>query len=309
MRPDIYICSKPLQYFNVRNMDSLSVPARRILVFLGTFIDAEAFVRKVRAYDTSWNDILYFENYFQLDRYLFFHPANRLFVECDASFMYGIFSKLGRFREMYMFEEGFGSYRRDRFDQSTGLKAWINRRTGVGRHIGFSSFLSGQYLYLPDLYRRQFPGYTKELRPFSKPFLVRLSEELPLFLKYSTGYEDLLHIKGKRIGIYLTNHKINASILEALEKERDKFDYLYVKPHPHIRVENESSLHGLRVIRTNLMVEFVLSLLLDNGNQLTVYHENSTSVIWFQNHVVCKNWGKPFEEYDIVASYIRERGL
>ena len=46
---------------------------------------------------------------------------------------------------MYMFEEGFGSYRRDRFDNSKGLKNIINKLTGVGDHIGFQSFLQGSF--------------------------------------------------------------------------------------------------------------------------------------------------------------------
>ena len=125
-----------------------------------------------------------------MDLYLFFHPVNTLFVEVDASFVYGIFFKLSRFKRMYMFEEGFGSYRRDRFDNSKGLKNIINKLTGVGDHIGFSKFLTGQFLYLPDLYRSQFPGYSKSLKSFQKPFVKRLREELPLFLNFSTGYEE-----------------------------------------------------------------------------------------------------------------------
>lgn len=309
MDTDAYICSKPLQYFNVRNIENDSASSRKVLIILGYFRDAELFYRQVKKLDDTWDDIIYFKDLFHLDLYLFFHPVNTLFVEVDASFVYGIFFKLSRFKRMYMFEEGFGSYRRDRFDDSTGLKKTINKLTGVGDHIGFSDFLTGQYLYLPDLYRLQFPGYSKILKSFHKPFVQRLREEFPLFLNFSTGYEELLSIKNKSIGIYLTNHRINKEILQALDNEREHFDYVYVKLHPHIKETVDLHPYGIQIMRSNMMVEFLILMLLDNGNKLSVFHENSTSVIWFQNSIVNKNMGQPFKEYDIVASYISSKGL
>lgn len=305
MDTDIYVCSKPLQYFNIRNIGWNPGEARRVLALLGFFVNASDFYDKVKALDTTWDEVLYFETQYAFDCYLFTHPARKLFVEVDKSFVYGIFSKLRRFREMYVFEEGFGSYRRDRFDDARGLKRLINRLTGVGKHVGFSTFLTGQYLYLPDLYRRQFPGYSKALFRFEKPFLSHLQDELPYFLKLSGGCEEFLSIKNKRIAIYLTSHLVNEQILQQMKKEQGEFDLVYVKPHPHIRDLRTFEPYGLSIIRSNIMLEFLLVLLLANDNQLTLYHENSTAVIWFQNEVECRNMGKPFEEYDIVSEYIR----
>lgn len=309
MDADIYVCSKPLQYFNLRNCNYKSDSARKILVFIGKFVDAKSFFAQVKDNDDTWDDVLYFDDLFHWDLYLFTHPVNTLFVECDASFIYGLYSMLRRFKRMYMFEEGFGSYRRDRFDDSKGLKKMINKLTGVGNHIGFSDFLTGQYLYLPDLYKLQFPGYSKALIPFEKKFVERLKEELPLFLRFSVGYEEFLSIKGKAVAIYLTSHRINDNILKVLDEDKAKFDLVYIKLHPHITKSEDLCQDGLKVVQSNLMVEFLILMLLDNGNKLSIYHENSTSVIWFQNQVINKNMGQPFEEYDIVASYIRSRGL
>ena len=258
MDTDIYICSKPLQYFNVRNIGYGNASSKKVLIILGHFRDAELFFHQVKTFDDTWNDILYFKDLFHLDLYLFFHPVNTLFVEVDASFVYGIFFKLSRFKRMYMFEEGFGSYRRDRFDNSKGLKNIINKLTGVGDHIGFSKFLTGQFLYLPDLYRSQFPGYSKSLKSFQKPFVKRLREELPLFLNFSTGYEEFLSVKNKSVGIYLTNHQINVNILKALDKEKNDFDYVYVKLHPHIKKTEDLYQYGLKIVQSNIMVEFLI---------------------------------------------------
>ena len=189
------------------------------------------------------------------------------------------------------------------------MKKIINKLTGVGDHIGFSKFLTGQFLYLPDLYRSQFPGYSKSLKSFQKPFVKRLREELPLFLNFSTGYEEFLSIKNRSVGIYLTNHQINVDILKALDKEKNDFDYVYVKLHPHIKKTEDLYQYGLKIVQSNIMVEFLILILLDNGNKLSVFHENSTSVIWFQDRIINKNMGQPFEEYDIVASYIQSKEL
>ena len=168
----------------------------------------------------------------------------------------------------------------------------------------FQSFLRGSFLY-----RSQFPGYSKSLKSFQKPFVKRLREELPLFLNFSTGYEEFLSVKNKSVGIYLTNHQINVNILKALDKEKNDFDYVYVKLHPHIKKTEDLYQYGLKIVQSNIMVEFLILILLDNGNKLSVFHENSTSVIWFQDRIINKNMGQPFEEYDIVASYIQSKEL
>lgn len=309
MKRDIYICSKPLQYFNLRNIECTHSNRSRVLIIHGRFIQSRAFYLRVKELDKKWDKILFVRNWVQLYTYLFFHPAYTLFVENDKSFMYGLFHFMRRFRQLYVFEEGFGSYRTDRVDDSTGLKFWINRKTGVGEHVGFSSFLTGQFLYLPELYKKQFPGYSKPLYHFSTPFVERLFQELPSFLKLSDGYEDFLSLSNRKVAIYLTSHVINHTIVSSLVELKPDFDQIYVKPHPHLKDLDEFKQYNLPVIRSNIMVEFLLVLLLRNNNQLTVFHENSTSVIWLQNKITCINKGEPFAAYTIVADYIRENRL
>ena len=308
MSRDVYVCSKPLQYFNVRNIDYESTAREKVLVIIGFFRDAHSFFEKVKQLDDSWTEVLYFDSMFQFDRYLFTHPAETLFAEIDVSFIYGIFHKLSRFKRMYVFEEGFGAYR-NRMDDSKGLKRKINQWTGAGDHVGYAKFLTGQYLYKPDLYRQLYPDYAKELRSFRRPFMERLREELPMFLNFSTGHEEFLTLRGKSIGIYITNHEINEKILATLEAERERFDLIYVKLHPHIQETIALKDHPVKIIQSNIMVEFLFILLLDNGNKLTIFHESSTSIIWFQNLVENRNLGKPFEEYDGVAAYIQSETL
>lgn len=309
MKRDIYICSKPLQYFNIRNITFPSLSNERILIIYGCFIQAKDFYKRVKKIDTTWTNVVLVNSWSELYCFLFFHPAENLFVENDKSFIYGIFHSLRCFRRLYIFEEGFGSYRTDRIDNSKGLKYLINRKTGVGKHVGFSSFLTGQYLYLPELFKQQFPNYSKPIFQFSSSFVERLFEELSLFQQLSDGYDCFLDLKNRKIAIYLTNHVINPDILNSLMKEAKFFDAIYVKPHPHMKDLGEFEQYNLPIIRSNIMVEFLLVLLLKNKNQLTVFHENSTSVIWFQNRIECVNKGEQFAAYNIVADYIKGNKL
>lgn len=307
MKREIYVASKPLQYFNIRNIVDKEQDSHKTLILLGTFIDSEAFARSVKAYDTVWDEVVFITRKAQEYAYLLSHPCDALYVELDASFILGLLSAMGRFKYMYIYEEGYGSYRRDRWGRAKGLKQWINRQTGVGdRDTGFSRFLTGQYLYLPELYRQLFPGYDKPLYPFRRPFLEHLRAERELFLRLSDGYEAVNAIHNRKVGLYLTTHQVNTEILEEILQQKSTFDVLFVKPHPHLRDLSLFEQYHMNLIRSNMMVEYLIACLIDNGNEVTVYHENSTGVIWFQDQIHDRNMGTSYTEYEVVASCVRD---
>ena len=51
MDTDIYICSKPLQYFNVRNIGYGNASSKKVLIILGHFRDAELFFHQVKTFE------------------------------------------------------------------------------------------------------------------------------------------------------------------------------------------------------------------------------------------------------------------
>ena len=87
MDTDIYICSKPLQYFNVRNIGYGNASSKKVLIILGHFRDAELFFHQVKTFDDTWNDILYFKDLFHLDLYLFFIQSD---IECPVVLVAGV---------------------------------------------------------------------------------------------------------------------------------------------------------------------------------------------------------------------------
>lgn len=307
MEKDIYVVSKPLQYFNVRNIVDPERHSHKTLIILGFFIDSAAFTDAVRRHDTLWDEVIYLKSKRAEYFYLLRHRCARLYVELDASFILGILSSLGCFRQLYIYEEGYGSYRRDRWGEAKGVKKCINQYTGVAERVtGFSRFLTGQYLYLPALYRDLFPGYDKPLYPFRKTFLAQLHDERELFLKLSEGYDAVTAIHNQKVALYLTTHQINTTILEEILQQKSAFDVLFVKPHPHLRDLSIFEKYKMNLMRSNMMVEYLIDSLLENGNDLTVYHENSTGVIWFQDKIHDRNMGTSYSEYQVVSSYVRD---
>ena len=80
MDTDIYICSKPLQYFNVRNIGYGNASSKKVLIILGHFRDAELFFHQVKTFDDTWNDILYFKDLVELreGHFFVFYDKNQL---------------------------------------------------------------------------------------------------------------------------------------------------------------------------------------------------------------------------------------
>ena len=78
---DIYICSKPLQYFNIKNIPYEN--CNRILVIVDAFRDSEHFFERVSRYDKSWSQVLYVKCIDDAYSFVNRKRANKLYVEND----------------------------------------------------------------------------------------------------------------------------------------------------------------------------------------------------------------------------------
>lgn len=308
MRKEIYICTKPFQYFNIKNIVDES-SSFRVLLIRGNFFDAKLFVDLVKANDKVWDRVLYADNTKSFYGHIVKENADVLYIDNDSSGFYALYSILLN-KRVFVYEEGFGTYRQAAIKESVGkYKFLLYKLMGVDERIGNARFVKGLYLYLPGLYKILYPDYQKEIRQFKKPFMVALRDSSSFFLSLSDNIGELGVVKNRSILVYLTSHCLNDQILGYLTTESPHYDNVYVKPHPHIKDKEFMSSVKAVVIHSNIMMEFLLLTLLDNGNRVTVVHENSTSVIWFQNLAECINMGTDLPEYNTVASYIRANKL
>lgn len=308
MRKELYICTKPLQYFNIKNIVDESFSCR-VLLIKGNFLDAKLFSDLVRTNDKIWDRVLYTDDTKGFYVYIIKENADILYIDNDSSGFYALYSILLN-KRVFVYEEGYGTYRRAAIKESVGkYKFLLYKLMGIDKQIGNARFVKGVYLYLPGLYKNLYPNYKKEIRKFNKPFMLALRESASLFMSLSGNVGKLELIRNRSILVYLTSHSLNERILTYLEIESSRYDCVYIKPHPHVKSIDITSSVQVSIINSNVMMEFLLLILLDNGNKITVVHENSTSIIWFQNLVECINMGVDFPEYNAVVSYIRANEL
>jgi hypothetical protein len=295
-----------LQYFNLKNTIEDNSNAFRILLVKDSFIDSLSFIRSIEQKEGLWDKVLYTNNTKDYYKQIICSKADTLYIDNDSSAFLALYAMLLR-KKVYVYEEGYGIYRKAAIKESIGKwKFRLYRVLGIDRRIGNAAYLKGIYVYLPEAYRQLFPDYKKEIKPFRQTFMQALRSDVALLKSLSSGVEWIDGIRNESILLYLTSHHINDHIVDCIEQEKEEYDRVYIKPHPHIKDTGRLDSLAGNVIRSNIMVEVLLLLLIDNGNKVTVIHENSTAVLWFQHKIINRNMGKSYEEYEMVASYVKK---
>lgn len=299
---DVYCISKPLQFFNVKNMPFVKGAGNyRVLVVDCQFKDAEIFAENVKKNDSSWDEVRSVSGKNQLFSLLMKMRVNYLFTENDASFKVFIYMllgrALGRVKRLYVFEEGIGSYSDRLFGT---IKGSLYDYVGIGSHYGTSCFCDGLYLNLPDLYNEKY--HSQIAVPLELPFIEAIKKYYVLFSNCFDALPSYLDIKNSRILLYVTSWEINKEVLNKIDEVRHDYDLIVIKPHPHIK---GSLWHNseYKILETSNLVEMILIKLLEQKNKITVFHESSTSVVYFENVINCVNFNR-IEVYEELCRYI-----
>lgn len=305
MRPDVYICSKPLQFFNIKNIGNLAGSSnRRILIVFPDFFEGNIFVDNIRRFDSYWDEIITIQTKADYYNYIKKHKINYLIVENDASvrmFAFMIIAKLrNQVKALYVFEEGIGTYRND---LHVGLDKLWRTLTLIGAHYGASPFCKHVILYEPEFYNNKF--HSHKAISFSTKFIDGLKKHRTLFHKLCGDLPSNIDVHNQKILLYITNHSIDGEILSKMIQKKDNYDVMYIKPHPHIK-KLDCIPDGIEIIRTNILMEFILSDFLCKGNKLTIWHQASTSLIYFTNKVEEKNFVE-FPIYDEFVTYRKRK--
>lgn len=288
---DVYICSKPLQFFNIKNIGKIEVtPCNSILVIIDGFQNAKEYADRIRMYDDYWNEVVFLKRFADCYRWLLKRKIRNLYVDNDMSwFFYGM-SFFNRINNLYVYEEGIGTYANMTEYEEVNLcrkSSWARRLgrklMGMGLHIGDSRYCKGVYLTKPYLYNSKFCS-TKG-RGFVMSFLDNLQKNEELFLRLTGGLPEELEVSEKSILIYVTDWNIQSEILSKLFKESPQYDICFIKPHPHIKQIEIKEDSFVKVLNTPVMMELVISYLLKRNNRITIWHQYSTSVVHFLDHI------------------------
>lgn len=281
-----FIVTKPLQYFNCLNIKTYG---KRVLIFVNSFYNAnEFFIKTNEAH--NWDNSFFFncENSAYKFIYKSLNKDDTLFIDSD----YGITSLLRlcrvKTKEIYVYEEGVGSYRDDLLSRHnySYVKNFLYKLFGVKNHMGGSRFVKGLYIYDVQKHIQMVPRFKNKRLSFEHSFIENLSLNTNFLLDndrinfYSEAFKD------KDVHLYLTSWQFNEKIVAIFDKIRDESILssvaFIIKPHPHMK-SIDFNYKFCHVIPGDLMIEPLLQILSNKSSKLVVYHENSSCMQYLPN--------------------------
>lgn len=312
---DIYICSKPLQFVIVKDVASMQVSNNdRILYIIPSFKDAEDFIKRVKYLDNTWKEVRVRRNFARVLLSMIACNIENIYVYTDMSINLGLFSKLKQCN-IFVYEEGCGSYMNQIWRKKGFFYQLLDKFLGVGNQLITSRFLAGAYLYYPQLFQIMRAQNKVPIFQIKSSFLEGINANLPILcdLSYLDSYKEL-QVRNKTILLYITEWELDQKIIKYIEESASEYDYVYIKPHPHIRKKINYNKVNVIVLEAEVMAEIIINKLLKQGNDLTLIHNCSTSVLYFLGNVQEKRHDahdnfdtNNAQEYENIAQYITNK--
>lgn len=283
MRKNYYLVTTPLQYCNAINIPTEGM---NILIFLSAFEGSDALFERIRI-STYWKITYSFNSYDQA-----FDFINRnvdvedyLYIDSD----YGIRTSLKlskiKTKEIFVYEEGTGTYRSDLISASHSNKILVKflRLFGVSEYFGGNRFVQGLYMYDIEKHKKLVPDFNKKRLSFRRNFLDNLELiKKDLISKEQRDFYKKL-VEGRDVHLYLTNWNYNNKIDKILTNIRSELkneNALYLlKPHPHL-INSEFDFVYDSILSNSALVEILLIDFKKFSKSLTVYHEGSSALLY-----------------------------
>ena len=315
MNENVFICTKPLQYFNIKNIPYskyFNANDKKILIVADEFYRSEDFYKEIKKVDKDWDKVIFRRNYNHALLYLWSHySVSNVFLSSDIGLFVSLTCSLRSFN-VYTYEEGVDTYSVNRtLTGSSSLLKLFRTCLGNGLYMNDSKWLNGCFLYSPELFVRFRPQTAIRLYKMERSF----SEHMYKMRDFFKGlYDDSVispinDIKKSSVLLYISNWEIDNRIVCEISNVKRHYDYVLIKLHPNIKKKIEI-LRDNNVIYVNnqMMAEFLITLLLSNENQITIFHNNSTAVLYYQNDVKLVSFSKD-ENYDKISSFLANKAL
>ncbi len=282
MYKNVFIVSKPLQYFNATNIATVGY---RICLLVNNFYDAENVYYKIKKDSLYWDKILFFETMQSAYRWVLDNKKDieALFIDSDyGATKYKILSQI-RNIDIFLYEEGIGNYRKKLKEKGVigTLKEFSYNLLGNRNYLGGSKYVKGIYLYDKNRFKNVHPNSLKPIYEFKESFIEHLKKfrDRDVFLNKDTQ-KILDEVIDKKVFLYLTSWSIFPQIEESL-KEYSDYSKI-VKPHPHIRKDTNSYFHKFDyVLKGSDIVEIFIYELLVKSEEVVVAHHGTSSLMYF----------------------------
>lgn len=278
-----FIVTKPLQYCNATNV-SFSVTGKKHLLIVDLFYGADIFYQNILKLN-YWDDIIFLCHSKIAYRYLAdkISKIDNLFIDSDYGLKKGLWLSRIKTKNIYVYEEGLGSYRNDLRSYKNGSRIidFCLRLLGVKEHFGGTKYVRGIYIYDHERFKKTVPNFKNKIYSFPYNFhsnLNVLKEHFHFQIDYINNIISNLPTN-KELCIYLTSWNYNKNI----EKFFKENEYWIVKPHPHIKYDNFDVNKFNIVVKADIFIELFFNELLDKKITFVVYHENSSALQYFPN--------------------------
>lgn len=287
---DLFFCSKPLQIFNARNIPELSNGNIKCLLIFSQFYNGRDFASRVKKFDPKWGQVICRDSVFGAYCYMLFHRIENVYTGYDNGTMFALICRIKKINVFY-FEEGAGMY----FDQLYIKPKWkqiIDKIIGVSPYTGHSSFIKAAYVYLPEVYKKRkivnYPVYS-----FKLDYVSAVRESSSIFCKFSDiPNQECIDVYGKKILLFVTDKIIYGNVLSKIREEVNNYDLIVVKPHPHIVDVPNIGSDRVILLKTNIMIEFIIDMWLRNKNVITMYHCATSTVLYYKKYIRAIDFAK-----------------
>lgn len=277
MKTDVFVCSKPLQYLNAKNIPHNS-NHKRVLVIMPQFHEGVDFINKVRKYDMDWDVVVCAKTVLDSYKYIFVHHVDNLYMGFDNGTVLGAIIVLKRIN-FFFFEEGNGMYVEYPYIKSK-FKYFIDSLLGVSKYVGHSKYIKEAFVYEVERYKKA-RSVSYPVRSFEIPILDAIDKYSDLFTLISSDSPiDYMNIVNSNILLYLTEWSVNPLIMSDIKDMKQNYDFVFIKPHPHI-LDFQCDIDNVKIIRSNIMVEFILSRWLKGNNTISIIHSGTSALEYY----------------------------
>lgn len=275
-----YLVSKPLQYFNVTNIDDEI--KHKICLIVDAFFNAKKFYRNVKNQD-YWNKVVFFPNSYEAYKWLKDNVSHIDYVYLDSD--YGLKKTLWLRRintkNIFVYEEGTGSYRNDLITatHTNFLVIFFLKLIGIKEYMGGGRYTKGIVVYDLKKHEQMIPEYNKIRKSFKSGFMQHVPYIRHHFL-YQINEELLKAISHKKILLYLTSRNYNNKV-DLIINQYPKH-YKIIKPHPRIKTEFVKTDFDY-ILSNDVFVEIFILNAIKVCKEIKILHENSSSLQYIES--------------------------
>jgi hypothetical protein len=273
-----YIVTKPLQYFNSRNIPDIFV---KDLYIIDHFVDFDNFVFSISSsVYNPWRYIFKFKTKEIALIYIlcFKSKYSKVYLDSDFGIVLRFLLFFLKESSICVYEEGFASYS-PQLRPVHGIKNFFF--TLVDKFQGGFNWSGGYkntefiYLYNTKLFTSKVPECQKPLRSFARDFTSNLNEIRELDEYYCEINNLINTFSNKHVFLYLSGYSLNNQIHSISDKYSSYFKLL--KPHPNMKIVEDGKFD--LIIRSNILSELIVIKLLDVVDKLILVHEGSFGML------------------------------